>query len=136
MSTFEDAHLADVPLFARLSKEQLRKVSRLTTLVSVPAGSTVIEEGTTGRELMIVAEGEAEVRKGGTKVASCGPGDLFGEMAVVSDERRVASVVAVTDLHLEVIERSAFRALAADEPDIAAAVQAVCDERRRSTPPD
>ena len=136
MGTSIDQHLAAVPLFADLSKKQLAKVSGLTTQLSVPAGTLLITEGAVGKEFILIVDGDAEVRRGEDKIATCGPGDYFGEVALLSDRRRTASVEAITDMRIEVIEGQDFRALIADDPKIAKPVEKAMADRLADLDPE
>jgi CRP/FNR family cyclic AMP-dependent transcriptional regulator len=131
-----DQHLGRVPLFAELSKKQLAKVSGLTTQLSVPAGTRLITEGAVGKEFILIVDGEAQVLRGEEKVATCGPGDYFGEVALLSDRRRTASVEALTDMCIEVIEGQDFRVLIADDPKIAEPVQQAMADRVADLDPE
>jgi CRP-like cAMP-binding protein len=84
------------------------------------AGTTVVEEGTmSGVCFFIVAEGEASVSVEGAEVARIGPGDYFGELALITEEARSASVTAVTRLRCLAIAFWDFRKFARDNPDVA-----------------
>lgn len=111
-----DEQLARVPLFSALSKAELERVSRLATPVTVPAGRVLLHEGEHGREFLVVVEGTVEVRRGDTLIATCGPGEFFGEISLLLDRPRTASVIAKTDATVEVIERRSFTALLSDTP--------------------
>jgi CRP-like cAMP-binding protein len=121
--------LAKVPVFADLSKKEFKAVSALTTQLPVAAGTALITEGETGREFILIVDGMAEVRVGGEKVATVGPGDFFGEIALLSDGPRTATVIAATDMRIEVIEGRDFRALTADQPKIAEPLKAAMADR-------
>jgi len=66
--------LAEVPLFEGLSKKELKLVSQLATPLEEPAGTVLVREGAAGHEFIIVLDGEIEVRKGDTVIATRGPG--------------------------------------------------------------
>jgi len=110
--------LATIPLFKNLSGKQLAAVDGLATPLDVSMGRELIREGQPGREFFIVVEGEAEVRRGDQVVAVRGPGTFFGEMALLFDQPRNASVLARTDMMVEVIERRDFRRLLDEFPDL------------------
>lgn len=124
-----DEQLAQVPLFSHLSDRHLRSVAGLTTLVEVSAGRALLREGELGREFMAIVEGEADVRRGDETIAHYGPGDFFGEIALLSDRTRTASVVATTDMLLEVIEGRDFRGMILDNPELAEPIFAAMAER-------
>jgi CRP-like cAMP-binding protein len=93
-------------------------VARLTTTTEVAAGRELITEGQIGQELFVVLDGEAEVRKGDTLIATRGPGSIFGETALLVDRPRNATVVARTDMTVALIERGNFQLLLEEHPDL------------------
>ena len=93
------------------------------------AGRELTKQGATGREFMIILDGEAEVFIDGELVASRGPGDFFGEIALLADRPRTATVVAKTPVSVEVIGHREFATLVADRPEIAAELLAAMAER-------
>ena len=110
--------LAKIPLFQNLSAKQLAAVDGLVTALDFPAGRELIRQGQPGREFMLVVEGEAEVIRDGKVIATRGPGDFFGETALLLDQPRNASVVAKTAMMIEVIDRKEFRRLLEEYPDL------------------
>jgi CRP-like cAMP-binding protein len=105
--------LRAIPLFAELPSRELELVARNSDLVEVPAGTTVIREGDQGREFFAIAEGEVEISQGGTPIATETAGDVFGELALLHDIPRTATVTAKTPLRLYVLTAPAFRGLLA-----------------------
>ena len=111
--------LGAVRLFAGLSQRQLRQLSRLVKERQFGPGVTVVQEGTmSGVGFFIVAEGEASVTVGGNEVALIGPGDHFGELALIREDARTATVTAVTRLRCYVITFWDFRKFAKQNPDV------------------
>jgi len=110
--------LAKIPLFRNLSAKQLAAVDRLVTTIDVVAGRELIRQGELGREFVVVIDGEAEVCRDGEVIAVRGPGTFFGEMALLLDRPRNASVVARTDMTIDVIDRQDFRRLLEEFPDL------------------
>ncbi len=113
-----DERLAAIPLFEHLDNRQLASVGALATVLDIAAGRELIREGATGREFFLVAEGEAEVSRGGEVIATLGPGTFFGETALLLDQPRNATVTAKTDMVVEVIERRDFKGLLEEYPDL------------------
>ncbi len=112
--------LGAVKLFGGLSQRQLRQLARLMKERTFRPGVAVVEEGTmSGVGFFIVAEGEASVSVDGREVARIGPGDHFGELALINEDARTASVTAVTRLRCHVIAFWDFRKFARDNPDVA-----------------
>jgi CRP/FNR family transcriptional regulator, cyclic AMP receptor protein len=113
-----DEHLAAVPLFEGLSKKQLRRISSLMTRLDEPAGKVLTTEGQQGYEFFIVLEGEVEVRQGDRLVATRGPGEYVGEIALLDKRPRTATVVATTPVLVEVLSRREFMSLLAQAPEL------------------
>jgi CRP/FNR family transcriptional regulator, cyclic AMP receptor protein len=88
--------LASIPFFAGLPEEELETVARAATEVEFAAGRELITEGDLGHCLFVVEAGTAKVTSGGETRDEVGPGDVVGEIAVLSSGRRTASVVATT----------------------------------------
>jgi CRP-like cAMP-binding protein len=110
--------LAKIPLFQNLSAKQLAAVDALVTTIDVPPGRELMLQGETGREFVVVVAGEAEVRRDGEVIATRGPGTFFGETALLLDRPRNASVVAKSDMTIDVIDRQDFRRLLEEYPDL------------------
>jgi CRP-like cAMP-binding protein len=110
------AHFRNLPIFAGCTEEELAEIDRLADEVHVEAGRTVIRQGDLGQEFAVIVEGEADVVKDGETVARIGPGAYFGEVALLDSITRTASVVAATDMTLEVIDRRGFNTLLDDLP--------------------
>jgi CRP-like cAMP-binding protein len=124
-----DERLASVPLFASLDKKHLKRISGLATQIDVAAGKALTREGEFGNEFIIILEGEAEVKVGDSVVATRGPGDYFGEIALVANRPRTATVTAVTPMKVEVIGRREFQTMLHDNPGIATELLGVTADR-------
>jgi CRP-like cAMP-binding protein len=124
-----DAVLARVPLFAGLSKKEIRHVASLATAVNLAAGTELTHQGDHGREFLVVLEGTVDVMIDGETVATCGAGDFFGEIALLEGSKRVATVVATSRVLVEVISRADFRILLEDHPQIDAKLRAAEAQR-------
>jgi CRP-like cAMP-binding protein len=96
----DPARLKAIPVFADLDDETLRAVATFAGETSVPAGKELVKEGDYAYEFMAIEEGEAEVVRGGERLAMLGPGDFFGEIAVLEKTLRTATVVATTPMRL------------------------------------
>ncbi len=112
-------HLQTIDLFSELSKKELRSVSRLMTEVPFKAGRDLMVEGSTGREFMVILDGDATVRRKGRVLARVGAGDFLGELAVIAGVPRTATVTADTDMILSVLNRREFSSLLDEQPGIA-----------------
>ncbi len=111
--------LERVALFSTLSERQRKKLAKLFHERTVPAGTKLVTEGTmSGVGFFVVADGEARVTVGDSEVARLGPGDHFGELALVSEAERSATVTAETQLRCLEIPFWDFRTFAHDNPDV------------------
>ncbi|MBC8365670.1 MAG: cyclic nucleotide-binding domain-containing protein [Actinobacteria bacterium] len=111
--------LADLDLFADLSRSELRAVQRLMTPVRVRAGRNLTNEGEAGREFMVIVDGTATVRRRGRVVATLGAGDFIGELSMLAGVPRTATVTADTDLAVEALNRREFATLLDENPRLA-----------------
>lgn len=122
--------LRRLDLFGECSPAQLRAVDALLTEVAVPAGRTLMRRGARGLDFVIVLEGEATVRRGGRRLGTVEPGSFFGELALLDDTPRTATVVATTPMRVYVLNPFEFERLL----DVAPSVKArVLDAARRRT---
>ena len=128
-----DERLASVPLFANLDKKHLRQISSLATPIDVPEGKALTKEGDIGHEFIIVLEGEAEVKVGADIVAVRGPGDYFGEIALIDEGARTATVTADTDMKTYAMTFWEFRPIVETDSRIAwKLVQALAHKLREA----
>ena len=109
-------HLQQVPLFSACNRDELRKVARRATDIPVAAGHTLVNEGERGLEFFVIVDGRARVTRHGQDVGELGPGDFFGELALLTDAPRNATVTAVTPLEAIVLSRKEFEATLAEAP--------------------
>jgi CRP-like cAMP-binding protein len=112
------AELRKVPLFSACSDTELELIARATTAVRMPAGEVVAAEGAPGHEFMVMVEGQARVVAQGRCLAELGPGEFFGEIALLDGGVRTASVVAETDILVDVISHRDFDGLVARAPGL------------------
>lgn len=110
--------IRSIPFFAECTNKELEEIDRLADEVSVEAGRTIIRQGELGQEFAMILSGEADVVKNGKTIATVGPGEYFGEVALLDAVTRSASVVARTDMQLEVIDRRGFNTLLDDLPQL------------------
>jgi CRP-like cAMP-binding protein len=113
------AQLAKVPLFSGCSNRELQLIARVVKDVSHPAGTTIAREGEPGVGLFVIVEGQAEVTIGGKRKAKLGPGDFFGEIALLDGGPRTATVTTLTDVKLLGLTEWVFRGLMQEHPAIA-----------------
>jgi CRP/FNR family cyclic AMP-dependent transcriptional regulator len=108
-----------VPMFAMCTTRELRVIGRLSTQRDVPAGKVLTQEGTPGREFVIVLDGEAVATRNGTEVHRFGPGDYFGEIALLDPGERTATVIAQTPMTIAVVSPSEFGDMLDEVPTLA-----------------
>ena len=119
-----------VPLFSGASKSELAAIAAIADEVDLPAGKTLIQEGDTGREFFVLVEGTADVTQGGKEIRKImGPGDFFGEIALVSKAPRTATVTTTSPVRALVITDRAFRQLLDHAPQIQIGVLTALAER-------
>jgi CRP/FNR family transcriptional regulator, cyclic AMP receptor protein len=93
-------HLKSIPLFSSLSDKALDTVSVFASETGVSAGKRLVHEGDYSYELIVIESGTADVIKGGEVIGTLGPGDVFGEMGMLSGGKRTADVVATSPMRL------------------------------------
>jgi CRP/FNR family cyclic AMP-dependent transcriptional regulator len=113
------ARLEMVPLFSTCSRRELNVIARAAKEVSHPAGTVIAREGEFGIGLFLILEGLCLVTVGGRERARLGPGDFFGEIALIDGGPRTATVTALTDVRLLGLTEWVFRGLLREHPSIA-----------------
>ena len=121
--------LERVPLFAGLSHREREQVARRADTVDIPAGRHLLVEGRLPHEFFVILEGEVEVMHESERLATLGPGDFFGEIALIQHGRRTASVVTTTPTTLAVMSPQAFDAVRREMPGVADRIAAAIRER-------
>jgi CRP/FNR family transcriptional regulator, cyclic AMP receptor protein len=111
--------IRQVPLFSELDKRELQGLSSSMKERTFKAGDTIANEGQSGIGFFIIEEGEASVSVGGQERASLGPGDHFGEVALIDDGARTATVTAKSDLRTYGITSWEFRPLVEQNASLA-----------------
>jgi CRP-like cAMP-binding protein len=129
--------LAAVPLFESLSPDELQAVASVTKLRNEDAGARLVGEGAPGYSLFVLQEGTAMVTSGGETVTTLGPGDFFGEIALLGEGLRTATVTASSPVSLIVMFGSDFRVIERDFPGASAVMkQAMADRLERTRAAD
>ena len=124
--------LRSVPLFADLDRHHLERLWMLTEEVDVPAGKVLMRQGDHGDDLMVIVSGSVEVERNGTALAGLGPGDFFGEIALVAEGPRTATVTTASPARLLVVSHRDFHALMDEFPEVAARVLTTLAHRLRA----
>jgi CRP-like cAMP-binding protein len=112
-------HLANVPLFSACSKKELQTIARASDDVAVPSGKTLVEEGKPGHEFFLIIDGNASVKRGKREIAKLGPGQYFGELALLDRGPRSASVIAKGDMEVLVLGQREFAGVIDEVPTLA-----------------
>ena len=127
--------LGRVPLFESLSRANLARIADLAEEVAYNAGRVIVKRGDPGKAFYVIVEGTAKVVKGRIVTAKAeaelGAGQFFGELALLDGLPRVATVVAATPLRTIRLERSAFRRLLKEEPDLSLKILESMSRRMR-----
>lgn len=125
--------LGRCPFFADLSRGELRELAKVTEDMEVEEGKSLTREGAAGSEFFVIVDGEVAVTKGGSEIRTMGEGDFFGEISLLEDRPRTATVTAKTPLRFFVLTRQNFRTLLAQQPELEEKVTSALEERLRSS---
>jgi serine/threonine-protein kinase len=125
-------HFGGIPLFSGVSKKGLRALVAAADEIAVREGKDLVREGEHGRELYVVVSGSVRVVRKGRRVATMGPGDFFGELALVSGAPRTATVTTETETTVMVLDPRRFEVVMDREPQVAKAVMAAMADRLRA----
>jgi CRP-like cAMP-binding protein len=121
--------LASIPLFRELTLAQRERIAGVCEEIDVAAGDTLLQEGDFGYTMFAITSGSAEVVQNGEVIRTLGPGNVFGEIAVLSSGRRTATVVASTPMQLvTVLNRDVWR-LEREAPEVGVALRAQIAEQ-------
>lgn len=123
------ARLESIPLFADLSHREREQVARWADEVDVKEGRHLVDQGEFAYEFFVIEQGTAEVTQDGRHLGDLGPGDFFGEIALLEKERRTASVVATSDMTLIVMTGRDFREMAREMPEVAEKIRSAIRQR-------
>jgi CRP/FNR family transcriptional regulator, cyclic AMP receptor protein len=121
------------PLFANCSRRELEQIARIADEIDLREGKEMTREGARGREFFVLLEGDADVTKDGRRINRLGAGDFFGEIALISDSPRTATVKATSPVRALVITDRSFRRLLDEQPEIQRKVLVELAERLAPT---
>jgi CRP/FNR family cyclic AMP-dependent transcriptional regulator len=110
--------LRKAPLFSDLSKAELEHLAKSTEDLEVGAGRVLCREGEPASEFFVIIEGEAEATRDGKQLSTMRDGEFFGEIALLEDIPRTATVVAKTELRFFVLTRQSFWSMVDAMPDV------------------
>jgi CRP-like cAMP-binding protein len=125
----ETSRLEAFPVFSALGSDELEAIASMATEVGAEAGQTLASEGDFGHALYVIESGNADVSRDGEPVRTLGPGDVFGEVAVLASGRRTATVVATTKMTLIAIFKRDVWSLERRSPEAAERLRALVSER-------
>jgi CRP-like cAMP-binding protein len=121
--------LKRAPLFAGCSKSELRALARIADELDLREGTVITREGRPGREFFVLVSGTADVTKKGKKIAKLGAGEWFGEIALLTDSPRTATVTATSAVDVLVVTERRFREVVETMPSIALKILATVSAR-------
>jgi len=110
--------LRNIPMFRGCSTKDLAVLARLMDRVDLPAGRVLVREGKPGRECFVIDEGKVSITRDGIEVAVLGPGDVLGELAILSGGARDATGTAATPVSVYVLTQGAFQGALAEVPSV------------------
>jgi CRP/FNR family transcriptional regulator, cyclic AMP receptor protein len=128
----DEARVKAIPLFAGLNRKECRALAQRTDELELAEGKTLVREGDWPYEFFSIEEGTVEVRRGEQLLGELGAGDFFGEMGLMADTRRNATVTATTPVKVVVMTAQAFRQTARELPAVADKIRAAIEERCRA----
>jgi CRP/FNR family cyclic AMP-dependent transcriptional regulator len=124
--------LRRIPLFMGLDRHQIERLGQLAEEVDVPAGKMLIRQGDSGGDLMVLASGQVAVVRDGGHIRTLGPGDFFGEIALIDGGLRTATITTEEPSRLVVLGRREFHAVMDEFPEVASRILATMADRIRS----
>jgi CRP-like cAMP-binding protein len=110
--------LKRVPLFEGLTRKELVELARMSEDLELPAGTVLCQEGKSGHEFFVLVDGGVVVTRAGKRIAGYGEGTAIGEIALIADIPRTATVTSKTTLRCFVLTRPAFAAMLGKHPDV------------------
>ncbi|MEA2315637.1 MAG: family transcriptional regulator, cyclic receptor protein [Solirubrobacteraceae bacterium] len=120
--------LKTIPLFSSMSEKALDTVSVFASETSVSAGKRLVHEGDYSYDLIVIDTGTADVIKGGEVVGSLGPGDVFGEIGMLSGGKRTADVIATSSMRLITLSKWDLKRISTEVSD---QLQSLVEERQK-----
>jgi CRP-like cAMP-binding protein len=131
----DEARIESIPLFSGLSRKERRALAPRADEIDLAEGRSLVREGEWSYEFFAIMDGTVEVRRGEQLLAELGPGDFVGEMGLMEDTRRNATVTATSPVRVVVMTAQAFRQTAREVPEVAEKIRAAIEERCRHLEP-
>jgi CRP-like cAMP-binding protein len=121
--------LRSIPLFDGVPSKELEQIARWADEIEVPAGKHLLDQGRYAYEFFVIADGSVEVRQDRHPIATLGPGDCFGEIALLEDTQRTATIETLTPVRAVVMDARGFASMMAASPKVAERIREI--ERTR-----
>lgn len=121
------------PLFAAADKKELSRLAQAIDMIDVPAGRTLIRQGTRSHEAFVIESGEADVEIDGELIATIPAGEMVGEIGLITQSSATATVTAKTDMSVLVIPYQRFEAVLSDTPGLSWAIAKELARRLQAT---
>jgi CRP-like cAMP-binding protein len=128
--------LGSIPLFSGFDKHRLQRLGMLADEVDLPAGKVLMRQGESGADMMVIVSGSVAVERDGALLNTLGPGDFFGEIALLASGPRTATVTTQEPSRLLVITHREFHSMMDEFPELAAQVMNALAHRIRRLEPD
>jgi CRP-like cAMP-binding protein len=125
----EESELRTIPLFESLSSDERRTIAPHADEVDVPEGTELVRQGEFAYEFFVLEDGTADVMRDGERIAELGPGDFLGEMGIVAQAARNATVVTTAPARVIVMTEQAMRSMTRTNPAVADRITAAVEER-------
>lgn len=123
--------LKKVQLFSECNPRELSRIASLADEIEVDKGAVLTREGVPGRECFIVSSGKAKCTLRGKRLATYGSGDVFGEMSLLDNEPRAATITAESDMVLFVVDSRSFWGLCEEAPSVTRKIMKAIAQRLR-----
>lgn len=123
--------LQRIPLFAGMNRHQIERLGMLAEEIDVPAGKVLMRQGESGDDMMVIVSGQVGIERDGERLNTLGPGDFFGEIAIIERGLRTATVSAESPTLLLVVNHRDFHSLMQEFPEVAVQVLTTLAHRVR-----
>ena len=128
----DESRLSSIGLFESLSRDDRRLIAQHAEELDVDEGTQLVRQGEFAYEFFVIENGSAEVVRDGERIAELGPGDFLGEMGIVSQAVRNATVRTTSSSTVIVMTSQDFRAMQRSNPAVASQIEAAVEERCRA----
>ena len=129
IAAMDESSLRSVPLFDSLHSDERRSIAQHADEIEASEGTELVRQGEFAYEFFVLEDGTAEVVRDGEQIAELGPGDFLGEMGIVRQAARNATVRTTSPARVIVMTEQAFRSMRLLNPDVADRIEAAVEER-------